>query len=209
MESVYESLNLKQEVSESDPFTEERYRQFYRFFPKGASTVLDIGCNTGRGGTTLKQQDSSLKISGLDCVQSRLDRLPKNIYEQNIYGLSTEVPCDDYTFDVVVAGEFIEHIYATDVDRTLSEIFRVLKIGGRLLLTTPNPQDLKKKLRGESVLGNSHVSQHFSDTLALKLRMLGYANVRTFGSGKVSRYLSFRFPFLSVYGSYLCIADKI
>jgi ubiquinone/menaquinone biosynthesis C-methylase UbiE len=208
MESTYESLNLQQEVSERDPFTEERYRQFNRFFQKGASTVLDIGCNTGRGGRVLKQIDSSLKISGLDCVKSRLDRLPEDAYAQNIYGLSTEIPCDDYTFDVVVAGEFIEHIYATDVDRTLAEIFRVLKIGGRLLLTTPNPQDIKKRLRGESVLGNSHVSQHFPDTLALKLRMLGYANVRIFGSGKVSRYLGDRFPLLSLYGSYLCIADK-
>jgi len=208
MESTYESLNIKQEASEHDPFTEERYRQFRRFFQKKTSTVLDIGCNTGRGGRTLKQLDSSLKISGLDCVKSRLEQLPKDAYEQSIYGLSTEIPCDDYTFDVVVAGEFIEHIYATDVDKTLAEIFRVLKIGGRLLLTTPNPQDIKKKLRGESILGNSHVSQHFPDALALKLRMLGYANVRIFGSGKVSRYIGVCFPWLGIYGSYLVVASK-
>jgi ubiquinone/menaquinone biosynthesis C-methylase UbiE len=209
MESAYESLNLQQEVSEHDPFTEERYRQFHQFFQKGTLTVLDIGCNTGRGGRILKQLDNSLKISGLDCVKSRLDQLPDNVYEQNIYGLSTEIPCDDYTFDVVVAGEFIEHIYATDVDKTLAEIFRVLKIGGRLLLTTPNPQDIKKRLRGESVLGDAHVSQHFSDTLALKLRMMGYANIQILGSGKVIRYLGSRFPLLNVYGSYLVIACKI
>jgi len=41
--------------------------------------------------------------------------------------------------------EFIEYIYQADVDQTLGEIFRVLKIGGRLLLTTPNPGDVKRK----------------------------------------------------------------
>ncbi len=207
---TYETLNLEQAFSETDPFTEDRYRQFYRFFPKQSSacSVLDIGCNTGRGGEILKKIDSSLEMVGLDCVQSRLERLSKEVYSRTIYGLSTEIPADDYSFDAVVAGEFIEHLYAKDVDQTLAEIFRVLKIGGRLLLTTPNPQDIKKKLRHESVLGGAHVSQHFGDALKLKLRMMGYANVKLYGSGKVTRYLGYHFPALSVYGSYLAIADK-
>jgi predicted TPR repeat methyltransferase len=83
----YEELNLQQEVSERDTFTEERYRQFYSFFPANASTVLDIGCNTGRGGQTLKKLNNELKISGLDCVKDRLERLPKQVYDQCIYSL--------------------------------------------------------------------------------------------------------------------------
>lgn len=205
----YEELNLQQEASERDPFTEERYRQFYRFFPRNARTVLDIGCNTGRGGQVLKSLNTNLQIFGLDCVKDRLDKLPIQAYERGIYGLSTNIPCDNSTFDVVVAGEFIEHIYPMDVDKTLAEIFRVLKIGGRLLLTTPNPLDIKKKIRGESVLDDpSHVSQHFSDALQLKLKMIGYSRIRVYGSGKVARYLGYHFPFLNIYGSYLAISDK-
>ena len=159
---TYEELNAQQEVSERDAFTEEGYRQFYRFFPANARTLLDIGCNTGRGGQVLKSLNKSLQIAGLDCVKDRLDRLPKQVYDRGIYGLSTDIPCDDRTFDVVVAGEFIEHIYPMDVDKTLAEIFRVLKVGGRFLLTTPNPLDIKKKMRGESVLDDTcHVSQHW------------------------------------------------
>jgi ubiquinone/menaquinone biosynthesis C-methylase UbiE len=204
----YEQLNAQQVVSESDPFTEERYRQFYHFFPKNACTVMDIGCNTGRGGQVLKSLNEKLQISGLDCVKDRLDRLPGKAYERGIYGLSTDIPCDDSTFDVVVAGEFIEHIYSIDVDKTLSEIFRVLKIGGRLILTTPNPLDIKKTIRGESVLGGCHVSQHFPETLKLKLKMIGYSRTRVYGSGKVTRYLGYQFPILHIYGSYLAMGDK-
>lgn len=204
----YEKLNLLQPESEKDPFTEDRYRQFYRFFSKTASKILDIGCNTGRGGRVLKSLDKNLMIYGLDAVKDRLDRLPEGIYQEGIHGHSTDIPVEDGSFDVVVAGEFIEHIYQRDVDKTLEEIFRVLKIGGRLLLTTPNPYDLKRRFRGQSVLGGAHVSQHFPDALKCKLKMMGFANVNTYGSGKVSRYLGSRFPLLSIYGSYLAKGNK-
>lgn len=207
MDKNYEALNLTQPESEHDPFTEDRYRQFYRFFPKGARSVLDIGCNTGRGGSALKELDGSLKLYGLDAVRDRLDRLPKNAYEEGVHGYSTRIPNEDGTYDAVVAGEFIEHIYQADVDQTLGEIFRVLKIGGRLLLTTPNPGDVKRKLRGHSILGGAHVSQHFPDMLKLKLRMAGFSRVRIYGSGKVSRHVGSHFP-LFIYGSYLAMGDK-
>lgn len=207
MDKNYEALNLTQPESEHDPFTEDRYRQFYRFFPKGARSVLDIGCNTGRGGSALKELDGNLKLYGLDAVRDRLDRLPKNVYEQGVHGYSTRIPNGDGTYDTVVAGEFIEHIYQADVDQTLGEIFRVLKIGGRLLLTTPNPGDIKRKLRGHSILGGAHVSQHFPDTLKLKLRMAGFSRIRIYGSGKVSRHVGSHFP-LFIYGSYLAMGDK-
>ena len=204
----YEELNAQQVISEKDPFTLERYQQFYRFFPANVKTVLDIGCNTGRGGQVLKKLNQELKIFGLDCVEDRLNKLPNEAYERGIYGLSTNIPCEQYKFDVVVAGEFIEHISPLDVDKTLAEIFRVLKIGGRFLLTTPNPLDLKKRIRGESVLGGAHISQHFHDTLRLKLRTIGYSRIKVYGSGKVTRYLGYHFPFLHIYGSYLMMGDK-
>lgn len=207
MNNNYEAINILQPASENDPFTVERYCQFYRHFPKNALSILDIGCNTGRGGNTLKALQPDLRIYGLDAVQDRLDRLPMDAYVQGVHGYSTKIPNDDNVYDVVVAGEFIEHIYSADVELTLAEIFRVLKIGGRLLLTTPNPGDIKRKWRGESILGGAHVSQHFHSALSLKLTMSGFSHVKVKGSGKVTRYLGSKFP-LFVYGSYLAMGDK-
>lgn len=204
----YEQINLEQKFSESDPFTEERYRQFHGFFPKGAQRILDVGCNTGRGGRLLKQLDQRLNLSGLDIVKERLDKLPQEVYQNNILGSCTAIPASDETFDVIVAGEFIEHLYAADVNQTLFEMFRTLKIGGRVMLTTPNPGDLKRKSRGTSILGGAHVSQHHHDALRLQMRMAGFSNVQVFGSGKVTRYLGSRFPMLGLYGSYLIMGDK-
>jgi hypothetical protein len=41
--------NREQTVSETDPFTEERYGQMIRTLPSGNLTILDVGCGLGRG----------------------------------------------------------------------------------------------------------------------------------------------------------------
>jgi len=203
----YEAQNIQQAVSEHDPFTLERYEQFFNFFPKEAIKVLDVGCNTGRGGLRLKELNPNLTLLGLDCVQERLDALPE-CYSQKVYGLSTDIPIEDRVVDVIVAGEFLEHLYPADVDKTLCEFQRVLKIGGRLLLTTPNPNYIKSKITGASVYGSSHLTQHFPKVLRFRLQTHGYSGVKIYGSGKVSRYLGWYFPLMAVYGSYLVLANK-
>jgi len=204
----YEDLNLEQEVSERDPFTLERYEQFFHHFPKHLKTVLDVGCNTGRGGKIIKELNSNLLLTGLDCVQSRLDQLDPETYAQTICSYSTNINTKDNSFDVVVAGEFIEHLYPYDILPTLQEFYRVIRPGGRLLLTTPNPNYIKLKITGGSVLGGAHVSQHYPADLKKELEAIGFENIKLLGSGKVSRFLGEKFPLLSLYGSYLTIADK-
>ncbi|MGE5656092.1 MAG: hypothetical protein ACM37W_05705 [Actinomycetota bacterium] len=83
-----EKLNAAQTNSESGSLTEERYQQFFRHLPTHCQTVLDVGCNTGRGGKVLKKLNSHLEIVGLDCLQNRLGKMPKNIYSQTIYSYS-------------------------------------------------------------------------------------------------------------------------
>jgi ubiquinone/menaquinone biosynthesis C-methylase UbiE len=203
----YEVQNAQQDVSEHDPFTRERYDQFFRFFPKEAVKILDVGCNTGRGGLRLKELNPNLTLLGLDCVQERLDALPE-CYSQGVYGLSTDIPIEDQSVDVIVAGELLEHLYPADVDKTLCEFQRILKIGGRLLLTTPNPHYIRSKLRGTSVYGISHLTQHFPKVLRFRLQMHGFSGVQIYGSGKVSRHVGWYFPLMAVYGSYLVVANK-
>ncbi|NET83309.1 MAG: class I SAM-dependent methyltransferase [Moorea sp. SIO1F2] len=203
----YEVQNVQQNRSEHDPFTLKRYEQFFSFFHKGAVKILDVGCNTGRGGLRFKELNPNLTLFGLDCVQERLDVLPE-CYSQKVYGLSTDIPMEDRFFDVITAGEFLEHLYPADVDKTLCEFQRVLKIGGRLLLTTPNPNYIKNKIIGMSVYGVSHLTQHFPEVLRLRLQMHGFSGVKLYGSGRVSQYLGWHFPLMSIYGSYLVVANK-
>ena len=207
--SDYAERNARQQGSESDPFTESRYAQFAKFLPAGPLKVLDVGCNTGRGGAALKRLRPDLQLFGLDLLQQRLDRLPRDVYSGTVCGSATRIPTEDETYDAIVAGEFIEHLLPMDAHRFLADAFRVLKVRGQLLLTTPNPGDVKMRARGGTCLGGAHLSQHHPDTLKTVLKMYGFARVHVRGSGKVSWYLGDRFPWLGLYGSFLATGEKV
>jgi 2-polyprenyl-3-methyl-5-hydroxy-6-metoxy-1,4-benzoquinol methylase len=202
-------VNRRQYGSETDDFTLERYAQFLRHFPSNAQDVLDIGCNTGRGGQFLKSQMPRLRLVGLDCVPDRLDKIDPNVYQRTLCGFTDDIALPGSSFDAIIAGEIIEHIPGPSVLTSLHELFRLLRLRGRLLLTTPNPHYLRNRLQGKSVLLDaSHVSQHVPASMCRKLEDAGFSHIHIYGSGKMTRYLGQRFPALSVYGSYLAVAVK-
>ena len=148
-----------------------------------------------------------IELWGIDVLQSRLDALP-DAYAKRVLGLSTDIPLEDGTVDVIVAGEFLEHLRPRDVDPTLCEFQRVLRVGGRLILTTPNPSSLRLRLQHLTVYTPGHLTQHHVSTLRRRLKMHGFRNVRTWGTGKMSRKIGTNVPLMPLYGSYLMRADK-
>ena len=206
----YEQINRLQKNSEDNPLTPARYRQFVRHFPGHPETVLDVGCNNGRGGVVIKEMlGNNLKLYGVECVRERIEQIPAGIYESVFYGLADKIPLDDRSVDVVVAGEIIEHVQPREVDAVVFELFRILKIGGRLLLTTPNPGYLRNRIMQRSVLGDiGHVSQHHPNSMKTRLLLAGFSRVRLRGSGRAASYLGEKFPLLFPYGIYLVSADK-
>jgi ubiquinone/menaquinone biosynthesis C-methylase UbiE len=207
--STYEQQNLLQEDALTDPFTAERYAQFVKHLPQTTQSVLDVGCSTGRGGVRLKELLPQVQLMGLDCVQARLDALP-SAYNEHVLGLTTKIPLPDCHLDAIVAGEFLEHLYPSDVDATLCEFQRILKVGGRLLMTTPHPTCLLNRFGGRTVYNTpSHLTQHHPHLLKQRLLLHGFNKVRVYGSGKATRLFGEWSPLLSVYGSYLIQADKI
>lgn len=101
------------------------------------TSVLDIGCGDGFFLRQLRD-----KIEGASLLAG-IDRDPESVasaiaegLECSVSRLEDHLPYQDGTWDLVFAGEIIEHI--ADPDLLLSEIWRVLKPGGHLLLTTPN-----------------------------------------------------------------------
>jgi len=201
--------NRAQAVSETDSFTPDRYRQMFAHLPAGVAKVLDAGCNTGRGGAVLKSLDARLQLAGLDCIQERVDALDPAVYSERVCSFTSQLKIENDAFDAIVAGEFIEHVPPAEIDATLAEFFRVLRLRGRLVLTTPNPNYLKNRLQHLSVLSEkSHLTQHYPDCLRFRLRAVGFSSVKIFGSGRMIRYVGQRFPWRAVYGSYLVRAEK-
>jgi ubiquinone/menaquinone biosynthesis C-methylase UbiE len=205
----YIDLNKQQVASEEDAFTERRYVQFFKYFRKDDKKILDIGCNTGRGGMTLSGLSPDLELTGLDIIEDRMQRIPAGIYERLLLGPADRIDAPGNSFDVAVAGEVIEHIDPTDVSNVLKELKRVLRPGGKLLLTTPNPRAPLVLLGHDAVLKEpSHVCLMVPSELKKRLLDCGYEKVQMAGSGKLTKYLPENFPLLSVFGSYLAVAQK-
>lgn len=101
--------------------------------------VLEIGCNIGYGTKILA--GVAKEVIAIDFDTKALDYARKNYALSNIKfeeTNATNLPYDNETFDVVISFQVIEHIKPSAVPNFLSEINRVLKKEGVVLLTTPN-----------------------------------------------------------------------
>lgn len=199
--------NLNQTWSEVDSFTVERYHQFNQYLKNGFS-ILDIGCNTGRGGAALKVLNSTYKLYGIDLIKERIEKIPTNIYEQVFNDSIITSNCNNIKFDALIAGEIIEHIPKDLFIEMLNNCRKILKDNGIIIFTTPNPNSVLVKLGRDAVYNDpSHVNimtvKKFKEIIiscGLKISLVQ-------GSGKASRYLGYSLP-LSLYGSYLAIIKK-
>jgi len=98
--------------------------------------VLDVGCGEGCFASELARAGAS--VVGIDVAEEPLRRARERDpgLDLRVVEAGGSWPLDDASFDVVWAGETIEHV--ADTAGWLSEIRRVLRPGGRLLLSTPD-----------------------------------------------------------------------
>jgi SAM-dependent methyltransferase len=102
-------------------------------FIKNQSTVLDVGCGYGSVGYFIGKQNF---LVGLDHSTYRLMQAKERGYNLLLRGDAYKIPFEDNLFDVVISFELIEHLL--DPKKLLSEINRVLKENGAVILSTPN-----------------------------------------------------------------------
>lgn len=113
-----------------------RIKKVINLFQKQNSKkrVLDLGC--GDGQISKKIKDLGFDVYGVDLVKGNLNLARKKGIKTKLGDLNKKIPFKNDSFDIVYAGEIIEHIY--DTRNILSEIKRVLKKEGILIITTPN-----------------------------------------------------------------------
>lgn len=105
-------------------------------------TVLDIGCWDGL--FTKQIADRGNNIIGIDISESALEIARGKGLDVLKCDIENKFPFENSKFDLVVAGEIIEHVF--DTRKFLNEINRVLKRNGTLILTTPNIASLPRRI---------------------------------------------------------------
>jgi ubiquinone/menaquinone biosynthesis C-methylase UbiE len=96
--------------------------------------VLDAGCGTGWFAQRAYLRGA--RVTAMDVGDGLLARVQQKAPVDTAVGDIMRMPFDDASFDYVVCSEVIEHV--TDRQAAIGELYRVLRPGGVLVLTTPN-----------------------------------------------------------------------
>lgn len=137
MREFYETSESYKELLDAH---DEVYLRHYvelvtRFAPSG-SKILDLGCGNGISARLLNQADFDVvgtDISPLFLEEAKNWENPKLRYEVCDV---LELPFDDDSFNVICSNELIEHL--PDVESALTEMMRVVRKDGRIVLSGPN-----------------------------------------------------------------------
>jgi SAM-dependent methyltransferase len=121
---------------------DERIELFRRYVGGPGRRVLDLGC---RDGALTRAYTDGNEVVGVDADREALAEAAKLGIETQWADLDEPLAFKDETFDVVVAGELMEHL--RDPARFASEARRVLRPGGTFVASVPNAFRLKNRLR--------------------------------------------------------------
>jgi len=110
--------------------------------PGRGEKILDIGCGNARDISYIVEQGA--QVIGIDISEGMVTEAKMDLEKLGYKNITLEVGdamqlnYADSEFDKVLCSEVIEHI--PDAEKALDEIWRILKPGGILVLSTPNPR---------------------------------------------------------------------
>lgn len=146
--------------------------------------VLDVGCVDHRSSNEQGEawlhkviREQAAELVGLDFEADEVDKLNARGY--NIVHGDAEVKDLGQCFEVIVAGELIEHL--ENPGRFLRNMRKHLVPGGEIVLTTPNPFYPKRLMEilggGKALVNPQHVSWFCPDTLKTMMLRTGFVDI--------------------------------
>jgi SAM-dependent methyltransferase len=127
--------------ADPEPWAWRRRRALLLSEVRAGQRVLDLGCGAGRFVAALR--DAGADPVGVEIAPAALERARRNVPGADLRLAEPDgtLPLDHGSVDVVWCSEVLEH--AADTLHLLTEARRVLRRGGRLVVTTPSHGRLK------------------------------------------------------------------
>ena len=171
-----------------------RGRLIFDWIPYNIGSILDVGCASGYYPPHYLKKCK--RVFGVD-PNERLVREANMNYPTIDFkvGTAENLPFKDKTFDLVIMGDVLEHV--ENEDKSLSEIHRVLKEDGLLIVTAPH-----KGLF--SFMDIDNYSWYYRKLFGIKTEKPGYQNRhRHYALKDLEKLFQNKFEILSCYRSSL------
>jgi SAM-dependent methyltransferase len=149
--------------------------------------VLDIGCGTGSLAVLIKRLFPSVEVVGLDPEEKALARARRKAQRAGVAiqfdrGFSDAMDYPAGSFDRVFSSFMFHHLERADKERTLREIRRVLKDGGRLhLLDFDGPESGRHGARLRGLHSHPRLNDNGRSTVVALMANAGLSDARTTG----------------------------
>lgn len=102
-----------------------------KYTNRNKKIILDVGCGTGKN---MEELSSLGVVFGIDSSDDALMFCKKRGLKNIQKGLVEKIPFEKNSLDIVCALDVLEHV---DDVAAVSEIHRVLNVGGALIITVP------------------------------------------------------------------------
>ncbi|MCM0021127.1 MAG: class I SAM-dependent methyltransferase [Tagaea sp.] len=112
-----------------------------------ARSILDFGCGTGVFVARLLATTGA-RVSGADLSTRSLEATRRlNAAHPNFGGAHRvdALVSDGAGFDAITLLETVEHLYDDDLERAVDLVWRLAAPGARIVITTPNDEDLSRQ----------------------------------------------------------------
>ncbi|MBN1899447.1 MAG: class I SAM-dependent methyltransferase [Spirochaetes bacterium] len=140
-------------------------------------TFLDIGCATGLLLNYIRP--FNWKVQGVEICRESVDYARKNFHLDIFHGSFEQARFKGNTFDVIHFSHLIEHL--PDPLSTLRSIYRVLKKGGYILVTTPRQDSFQARIFQSDwrSFHRDHLTIFTKDTLTTMIKKAKF-NIKRF-----------------------------
>lgn len=156
------------DVAKRVPTTKDECEHYARYVWASSlvrGDALDVACGTGYGSRMLARR---ARISGVDRDEDAVNMARSRVAGTFLVAEVPPIPFPDDAFDFVVCFETVEHI--GDDSAFVREVTRVLRPGGRLLISTPNSAI---STVGGVPINRWHVREHTLESLTSLLGEAG------------------------------------